>query len=129
MNLLLQRLLVNLNMKAMAPTNYLRSCLANILSIAFLAFAGLSLVWALGTNEPSQKEYAFYEVNYIHLSGAKMTTRLYLDAGGIDLKVGFCKGSYFIFQDRHKNEHDCNMEPLIYGATDIISFKKVKDEQ
>jgi hypothetical protein len=117
----------------MVPPIFYKSCLINLLCIAFIIAAALLMAVGLnslrGADKPEQKEYAMYEVNYIHLSGAKMTTRLYLDAGGIDLKVGFCEGSYFIYDDSEfQNSHPCNTNTLIYGATDIISFKKVKDE-
>jgi hypothetical protein len=83
--------------------------------------------WSLSQDEQEEVEYARYEVNYIHISGEKMIKYLYLDAGGINLEVGFCKGSHFIYDaGEFPNRHPCNTNRLIYGATDIVSFKKVK---
>lgn len=105
--------------------DFFKSCFGSILIIALL-FLGAGYFWSLSQDEQEEVEYARYEVNYIHISGEQRTKYLYLDAEGISLALGFCKGNYFIFQDRHQNEVDCNMQPLIYGATDIVSFKKVK---
>lgn len=107
-------------------SNPLKSCLANIAMI-IVAAALLIYLFSFNVGEEENTELAWYEVNYIHISGERMTKRLYLDAGGINLEVGFCNGSYFIFDDAHQDKHDCNARRLIYGATDIISFQKIKE--
>jgi hypothetical protein len=105
--------------------DFFKSCFGNILIIALL-FLLAGYLWSLSQDKEEPIEYARYEVNYIHISGEQRTKYLNLDAEGISLALGFCKGNYFIFQDRHQNKADCNVQPLIYGATDIVSFKKVK---
>lgn len=105
--------------------DFFKSCFGNIL-ILVLLFFGAGYIWSLSQDKEEPIEYARYEVNYIHISGEQRTKYLNLDAEGISLALGFCDGNYFIFQDRHQNKADCNVQPLIYGATDIVSFKKVK---
>lgn len=107
-------------------SNPFKSCLANIV-IIIVAAALLIYLFSFNVGEEEQVEYAWYEVKYIHLSGETKIKHLSLDAEGINLEVGFCNGSYFIFDDAHDDKHDCNVRRLIYGATDIISFQKIKE--